>query len=219
MKFLIIRYIIWFVLLFGVGLWSYFLTRQWRQMIIGMTVYFTIVVVVAGWTWYNYRIFKFSPSVERIDRYLRRRKKRIFPGYIYAMTHGDYEVARKLAVKRRNADRRAQYLAGVASAEEKWNEAAEWISQIRNPAVKPYFLALKTLRERNWNAFFEAKAAVKDKVSLLVLDVEEAYARGDIQMAEKLGQQAIDSAKGVQKYVLVKELELSEHNPNRTSYF
>lgn len=93
MTFLIIRYIIWFVLLFGIGLWSYFLTHQWRQMIIGMTVYFTIVVVVAAWTWYNYRIFKFSPSVERIDRYLRRRKKRIFPGYIYAMAHGDYESA------------------------------------------------------------------------------------------------------------------------------
>ncbi len=45
-KVLIIRYVIWFMLLFGVGLWSYFLTHQWRQMIIGMPAYFTVVVVV-----------------------------------------------------------------------------------------------------------------------------------------------------------------------------
>lgn len=127
--------------------------------------------------------------------------------------------ARKLAVKRRDPVRRAQYLASIALAEEKWDEAAEWINQIRNPAVKPYFLALKALQDSNWDAFYEAKAAVKDKVSLLVLDVEEAYEHGDLQTAEKLGQQAIDIAKGVQKYVLAKGLELSERNPNRTSYF
>lgn len=59
----------------------------------------------------------------------------------------------------------------------------------------------------------------QDYVTARKLAAEEAFARDDIARADELGQAVIDRAKGLQRYVLLKGLEVNRANPDRDMYF
>ena len=52
-----------------------------------------------------------------------------------------------------------------------------------------------------------------------ILEVEAAFTRGDLEGADRMGQEAINHTKGLARWSLVKGLETSRANPQRVTYF
>lgn len=216
---LIVRYTVYFLLLFGLGLWSYRETHQWNLMILGMGVLGALLAFTVIVTKRNLRLMRLSTNMNRVERHLRQYRRRPFHGFIYAMARHDFASARKYAARHRDPQRRAISFAALATAEMNGEDAKRWIAEIANPEAKHYLLALQALTVRDWEGYHAARAKVCDEHTLLILSAEEAYARGDMTTAQTLGQQAIDQARGLNRYALVKSLESSTQSPNRTKYF
>lgn len=219
MKAMLVRFGLWFVILFATGVWGYSLTHQWSQMIMPMAVFCVIFVFTLGAWRYNLRLIRHSTNVNQIDRFLRRRKKRPFAGYLYASVHHDYATARKLAARIPNPQQRMKSLVDIAISLRQWDEAEALLAQIDDEEYKNNISPIMALIQRDWDRFYELKANVKDGLLVLALETDEAFARGDIDKADRLGQEVIERSKGLQKYIFAKGLEISRANPNRETYF
>lgn len=219
MKRMLIRFAIWFVIIVGIGVWGYSLTGQWSQLIVPIAVLCAIVVFYLA-TWrYNLRIIRHSTNVEQMDKFLRRRKRKPFAGHLYADVHRDYATARELAYRIPNPKLRTYALISTAISLKEWDEVEALLADVQDEEYKNDVCAIVALIQRDWERFYELKATVKNELSALALEAEEAFARGDITKADHLGQQVIHRSKGLAKYVYAKGLEINRTNPNRETYF
>jgi hypothetical protein len=215
----LIRFVIWFVILSTLGMLGYSLSHQLSQILMPMALFCVYVLITLGGWRYNVRVVRYSTNVNQMDRFLRRRKKRPLPGYLYATVRHDYTTARKLACRISNPQQRIKSLVGVAISLMEWNEAEALLAQVEDVDDKNNIRAIMALFQREWAQFYEFKAQVKDELSVLVLEVEEAFARGDMDKADRLGHEVIERSKGLQRYVFSKGLEISRTTPDRDTYF
>lgn len=201
----------------GVILWS--LTHQWSAFIVPATAFTAGLAIYAGSWRHHLYIVKRSTDVDQIDRHLRRRKKHPLVGTLYATVYQDYPTAERLAGRIRQSETRVKMLVAVASAVERWDELDKLLEEVPDEGYKTYYWALFALKQREWQRFDELKARLRDSPNVRILEAEEAFARGDLEGADRMGQEAINHTEGLARWSLVKGLETSRAYPQRVTYF
>ncbi|MEW9674247.1 hypothetical protein [Ammoniphilus sp. 3BR4] len=98
-------------------------------------------------------------------------------------------------------------------------EAKRTVEKIKNKNARYHYLANIALAEENWEVFEQAKGMVKHQGLQYALGAELAFKKGDMEQAKKLGDLAISTSRGLQKYILVKSFERQSNNPDRKTYF
>jgi len=110
-------------------------------------------------------------------------------------------------------------LLDVALSLKRWSEVDELLAKIDDEEYRTWTLAYMALLQRDWERFEALKPLVKNELHRLLLEAEEAFVHGDMDIANQLGREALEMSKGLEYYVLAKGLEISQSNPNRESYF
>jgi hypothetical protein len=98
-------------------------------------------------------------------------------------------------------------------------EPLHYVGGVLLHSVFLYNQALIALMQGNEEQFTQSKNNVANPALRYVLEAEKAFRQGDEKEAERLGHLAISSARGLQKYLIVRALERQQKNSNRHSFF
>lgn len=177
-----------------------------------------LVVVIVG---YHAYVLFWTKNIQIVEAYLKKRKKQPYYALMLALANGDLEKAERYAeqLTGKYEEARKSALANIQIEKNQLEEAADIANEIKNDTVRYYNQALVALMQGKEEQFAQAKNNVANRVLRYVLEAEKAFRQGDKKEAEQLGHLAISSARGLQKYVLVRSLERQQKNPNRHSFF
>jgi hypothetical protein len=179
-----------------------------------------IIVMVIYYSYYLYIMF-FTKNVNLVEKFINIRKKHPYYSLLIAIANKKYDQAEQY-VKRLGLiynQIKVSIKAGIQIENKQLDEAEETIQKIKNHNIRNYNLALLALSKRELGLFETFKSQVKHKGLQYALDAELAYIRGKMEEAEKFGELAISSSRGLQKWLLVKSLEHQRNNEDRQSFF
>ena len=179
-----------------------------------------IVYMVIYYSYYFY-IMLFTKSVNLVDKFVNRRKKHPLYSLLIALVNKELEEAEiyseKLSMLYNQIKLSAK--ASILLEKKQSEEAAEIIQEIKNPNIRNFNLALLALHKEDFELFENYKTQVKQQDLRYALAAEAAYIRENLVEAERLGDLAISSSAGLQKWTFVKSLAYQRNNENRQSYF
>jgi CRISPR/Cas system-associated protein Cas5 (RAMP superfamily) len=171
---------------------------------------------------YYFYIVAFANDVEKVDAYIRKRKKHPYYALLLSLVNKDYEEAKIYLNKLDRIFYNQTKIALTSTIQLETNnlkEAEETIHKIKDINVRHHNLAVLSIQKGNIEKFEEHKSQIKHKGLRYSLEAEAAYKEKDFQKAEKLGELAISSSAGLQKWVFVKSLEYQRNNKDRKAFF
>jgi hypothetical protein len=141
--------------------------------------------------------------------------------YLYILVNGNIERAEYFANQLRRMYKEVQktVLVSIPIENNQLEEAIKTANEIKKDQIRHYYLALIALIQGNLESFQQMKKEVKHKGLKYVLEAEAAFKQWNVEEAERLGNLAISSSRGLQKYILVKSLERQQNNKYRRSFF
>lgn len=218
---LLIRYVLLFVISLGIGLLTGFYNLELSIFHYASIVYGLLVLIFLDHIMSFFVLF-FSRDMDRVKKNLYKQKKPFYTALL-DITNGNYDEANKKVEHLKNWGRqkqlRALLKAGLYIEMNNISAAKRETEIIKNPEVRTYNYALIALKENQWEPFRLYKSKLKNKVFLYILEAEKEYKNGNLEKAEQLGNLAIESSKGLQKYILLTSLERQQTSLNRESYF
>lgn len=219
----------YFMVLLSIGIilgfiFAYFSIDIWALenfMVIGGTM----VLLLVGAHIY---ILLRSKDIKLIDKYLK--VYRDFLGgdsytnfVVECYVHGNFEEAEKnlrtFKKGTKGLEIKHQLLTGLYIEINDIAKAKTEVEKIEDTNRKNLYLAVIAQHEENWEEYYEFKEKIKDKNSLQGLEVEEAFRKGEVEKAKKLGNELIKNSLGLRRYILIKSLERKEKQRDRRSYF
>ena len=217
----LIRYVFMFIISVGIGLLLGYYDLElslidFTVMVAGLTLLLHLDQIVSFFVLY------FSRNMDLVGKFLRKQKHPYYRALL-DITKGNYAEASKKVERLKNWGRQQQMRAILKAAlyleNNHLSEAKRETELIKSPEVRAYNYALIALKENEWESFAQLKSKLKNKALQYILEAEEAYKKGNLEKAELFGNQAIEAARGLQRYLLVASLERQETNADRDSYF
>jgi len=165
-----------------------------------------------------------STNMTRIEKFVRRNKRHPYYAYVLAYIEGNLQEQKRHLERMKNRGKYGQVKAlgltsiyleegDVAAAK---NEAAH----IKIPDAAAYTQALIALHEQDWDSFHQWRQKVTSKPLSIVLQAEEAFARGKMPEADRLAEEAIRHAHGLQRLLLIRAREIKQKQTEyRKTYF
>lgn len=207
------------LIILGVGI---YLMNVYNSIIFAI-VSLVVAVGYLVWTFYRLvrtiRIVRSTENMEKVERFVMRRKDRPYNAALLATLHGDYDAARRFAKEIPNPNVRRALDLIILAKQGRYEEVLELLPLVRNKAYVHEMRAKIALMSKDWVTYEEHMQHVKREVTRLALEADAAFVRGNMEEAERLGGEAISRARGMYRYVLVKERELNERDPARRTYF
>ena len=167
----------------------------------------------------NLYIFNRSANMKEVKKLLHRYRKRPYLRFLMEEINGNELEAEKYLAQVKNDQQKVMGTTALYIRRKDFEQAKIENDKIKNEGIRHYNRALIALMEDDMEEFQAYKLKINRPVTKLIVETEEAYKKGNIEEAEKLGNQAISTAKGLQKYALINSLEREKKNPNRESYF
>jgi flagellar biosynthesis GTPase FlhF len=167
----------------------------------------------------NTYIFSRSTNMIEVERLLNKYRKRHYFGFLIESLNANYSEAEKHLAHVKNEQQKAIGMTSLYIHRKDSETAKRENYKIKNDEIRYYNSALIALLEGDMEQFHIMKDKVNRQSTKLVLDTEEAYKKGQLEEAERLGNMSISLATGLQKLSLIKSLEREQKNPNRESYF
>ncbi|MCA1319196.1 hypothetical protein LC085_04655 [Bacillus tianshenii] len=156
------------------------------------------------------RFMFFSKDVEKMEKYLIKKKHEPYYGFILELANGNLPEAKKqledLEKKwkgKKTAIFRAQYYLRVGNIV-RAKEEAELIEQ---PDMKNYVLAAIAAMEKDDAKVEALKPALKKEWMRHVIETERAINKKNLSVAKEKKEKALASTKGLQYFMIFKEYE------------
>lgn len=214
-----LAYYLPFVLLVVFGAVLGFLMGEY-QFDLGWAQLLVIVIVVVSLLWgRNAYIMLLTKNMRNVEKLLYKYRKRPYFAFLIACINGNYEEAEKQLENVKNDQQKASGQAVLYIQRKQLEQAKAENQKIKNDEIRLYNSALIFLQEGDQEGFQTAKNKVKSEATKYILRAEEAYMKGEINEAERLGNLAVSTARGFKRYALLKSLEREQNNPNRETYF
>ncbi|SDK24046.1 tetratricopeptide repeat protein [Natronincola ferrireducens] len=187
------------------------------------------VALIIGYMMY---IQQYTENMKIVERYLRNNSRALFKtvqerynSFLWHYTNDDLEKAEEELNQikgKRHESIRAVGMTTIYINENNLEEALKEIEKIKNPnldQIKYYQLAHVAILKDDWNTFETTMGEIKDEKRKYALKADAAFRKGNFPKAREFGDLALKHTKGVQKYLLLKDLERQKNNPNRKTYF
>lgn len=180
-----------------------------------------IILIVMGIGCYHMYILFWTKNVNLVEGYVKKRIKHPYYALTRALVHKQFEQAEQYAEQLKKGYEEAKKLALVHIYIEKGEleEAERVANDIQNETARYYNQALIALLRGQEDRFENLKQKVKKHPFCYVLEAERAFRNGDQKEAERYGNLAISTSRGLQRYVLVRSLEHQQNHPNRQTFF
>ncbi|MDQ0112548.1 hypothetical protein [Paenibacillus harenae] len=195
----------------GIGFLLDFSGVELQMLSLLLNIFIIAVVLYYGYYFY---IMLISKNVSLVDKYISKRSKHPYYALLTAMVKKQYSEAERYMNKLGSIYNQTKIaLASSIQLETRQlREAEKNIKKIKNKNIHNHNFALLALMNGDTNLFEKYKSQVKHKGLQYALEAEAAYARGEMDQAEKFGELAISTSAGVQKWVFVKSLEYQKQN-------
>jgi uncharacterized membrane protein len=209
--------VIWCIVGFTVG---FILAMTGIDLSFWSILFISFIIVLAINSYYIY-VFFFTKNVDLVEKYIEKRKKHPYYAAILEIVNGNFERAEHFANQLcgRYKEVQKSVLVHIQIENNQLEEAIKTANEIKNHNIRYYNFALVALMRGNFEYFQQMKNEVKHKGLKYVLEAEAAFKQGNVEEAERLGNLAISSSRGLQRYILVKSLKRQQNNKHRRSFF
>jgi hypothetical protein len=211
-----------FIILFFVGLVPVFL-MDLLGIEISLFSWLLNIFIISMMIYSSYYLYivLFTKKVNTVERYINKKKKHPYYALLLSLVNKNYDQAEKYLQKLGLTYNQTKIAlrSTIQLETNQLKEVEETIPMIKNHNVRHHNFALLALLKGNLEEFEKHKSQVKHKGLQYALDTEAAYSRKEFGEAEKLGQLAISSSAGLQKWILVKSLEHQINNKDRKFFF
>ncbi len=162
----------------------------------------------------------FSQNVDKVELFLNRSKvKNSIYALMLEVANGNFDEVERLIPLIRNKQVQLSALISLHLERQEIAQARSKVDDVKFSSNRNYFKALIAISENDWDRAEEFQAGIRNKAMRYVIDAEAAFKRGNHEESERAGRLALASAKGLQKFVILRSLERQERNPNRRTYF
>lgn len=163
---------------------------------------------------------RFSRNADRVEAFLRRSQaKSVFYRLSLDAAYGNFDEVERLIPRLRNRQAQASMRAMLHLERRQLAQARAEANNLRSAVQRNYGLALIAVCEEDWDSFAKYKAGTRHPKLIPVLEAEAAFKQGRPEEADRFGRLAIEAARGLQLFLLVRSLERQERNPERRTYF
>lgn len=206
------------VLGFAVGIWIGFneLTSL-KELFLLFCLFISLFLLFSVPTLYT---LYFTQNVDKVELFLNRSKAK---NSIYALmldaANGDFDAVERHIPLIRNKQVQLSALISLHLERQEIAHARSKVDDVQFSSNRNYFKALIAISENDWDHVEEFRAGIRNKALRYVIDAEAAFKRGNHEDSERAGRLALASAKGLQKFMLLRSLERQKSNPMRRTYF
>jgi hypothetical protein len=207
-----------FVLSVAVGIWIGFneLTPL-QELLILFCLFISMFLLFIVPTFYT---LNFTKNVDKVELFLNRsRVKNSIYALMLDVANGDFDAAVRHIPLIRNRQVQLSALISLHLERQEIAQARSKVDDVQFSSNRNYFKALIAISENDWDRVEEFQTGIRNKALRYVIDAEAAFKRGNYEDSVQAGRFALASAKGLQKFVLLRSLERQESNPLRRTYF
>ncbi|WP_139492711.1 hypothetical protein [Brevibacillus dissolubilis] len=180
------------------------------------------VIFLAFYGYTYYRLYN-TKDLKWVDKYIRDNLNNPYYAYLHHYVEGDLsraeESIRKLKPGLKNDLIRDLGLIAIYMETKRYEEARRLSEQLSVPDARHYSLGLIALVHKDWDEYAFHREQLKDKRFRQIFETEEAFHRGDLKKAKETADRLLAQSGGITRYLLVKGIERSENDPDRTFYF
>ncbi|HZG15807.1 MAG TPA: hypothetical protein VE710_12385 [Candidatus Bathyarchaeia archaeon] len=165
-----------------------------------------------------------STNTTRVEKFVRRHKKHPYYAYVLAYIEGNLQEQKRHLERMKSSGKYGQVkalgLTSIYLEEGNVPAAKNEAAHIKIPDAAAYTQALIALHEKDWDSFHHWQQKVTSKPLSIVLQAEEAFATGNMPEADRLAEEAIRHAYGLQRLLLIRARELKQkQTEHRKTYF
>jgi hypothetical protein len=211
----------WFFLFsfsIAVGIWigvnDFTSLQEWLLVFFIFITLFLMFSVPALYTLY------FTQNIDTVELFLNRSKAK---NPVYAVmlgaANGEFEAVERTLPLIRNKQVQISVSIMLHLERQEIAQARKQVNNIQLASNRNYYKALIAILEEDWENVTEFQAGIRNKALHYVIEAEVAFKQGNREDSVRAGQLALASAKGLQKFMLLRSLERQENNPIRRTYF
>ncbi|KMJ58317.1 hypothetical protein AB685_10435 [Bacillus sp. LL01] len=172
-----------------------------------------VVLLILAFIALSYRDVRYmflSKDVEKIEKYLEKKRREPYYGFILELANGNLPGAKKELEElerkwkgKKTAVFWAQYYLRVGN----YAQAKEKVARIDQAEIKTYVLAGIAAGEKDYKKAEELKNQLKKDWMKYAIETEIALNRKNYTLAKEKKEQALESTKGLQYYMISKEFQ------------
>lgn len=182
-----------------------------------------LALVLFGFGAYQYWLLNKSQDMNRVEAFVQRMSRHPYYRAFWALLNENWRELEQVLPRLETSSYRAlvpSFRCTVLMERGEWERAREVAEEIPQAEPRAYTLALIAISQRDWETASQQKQKIKNPVLKNVLEVEEAFQRGNLEEADRLAELTLQQSGGLRKLLLLKGKEHSEKKgTERKSYF
>lgn len=195
------------LLLIGMGITAFLLSYNLSSWLIFLIV---IGFYLLGMALPSIHAVYFSNSLRRIERYIKRNRHKAIFGFPYALGQGN-EKEIEAAIERilkthKQPDMQAAYRTLLAIYRGQPGVAAQHAEAIQREPLRSYYLAQAAASSGDFQRAISLNQEIREPWMNHSIEALIAFEKNDPQF-DQLARKSVQSARGVQKYTLLKNFE------------
>ncbi|CAG9620617.1 hypothetical protein [Sutcliffiella rhizosphaerae] len=172
-----------------------------------------VVILILAFAALSYRDVRYmflSKDIDKIERYLEKKRHEPYYGFILELANGNLSLAKNELdelERKWKGKKTAVFWAQYYLKAKNLSKAKEKLEQIEQVDIRTYIQAGIAVEEKNFKVAEEFKSLLSKDWMKLAIELEMALGRKNYSLAKEKKEQALAVTKGLQYYMLYREFE------------